>query len=118
MSLKKSIIVVICAISLSACSHKTWQITGQSSTFIPIDSKTEALADKNYETWLQPVKQKIDAEMSVVIGQAAETMRGHAPESLLSNLSADIYRKSATEFLGEKVDISVVNLGGLRTVIP
>lgn len=118
MSLKKLLIIAICAVSLSACSHKTWQIIGQSSTRIPIDSTTEVLADKNYETWLQPVKQKIDTEMNVVIGQAAETMRGHAPESLLSNFSADVYRQTATEFLGEKVDISVVNLGGLRTVVP
>lgn len=56
--------------------------------------------------------------MNEVIGQAAETMKGHAPESLLSNISADIYLQTATDFQGENVDIAIVNLGGLRTVVP
>ncbi len=56
--------------------------------------------------------------MDIVIGQAAETMKGHAPESLLSNLSADVYRQAASAFLGKAVDISVMNLGGIRTTIP
>jgi 2',3'-cyclic-nucleotide 2'-phosphodiesterase (5'-nucleotidase family) len=45
-------------------------------------------------------------------------MKGRAPESLLSNFNADVYRERASAFLGEPVDMSVVNLGGLRTVIP
>jgi 2',3'-cyclic-nucleotide 2'-phosphodiesterase (5'-nucleotidase family) len=45
-------------------------------------------------------------------------MRGHAPESLLSNYCADIYRESAEKYLKKKVDIAIVNLGGLRTSIP
>ena len=56
--------------------------------------------------------------MNLVIGVVVETMKGHAPESLLSNFSADVYREAATEFSGEKVDISMVNLGGLRTTVP
>jgi 2',3'-cyclic-nucleotide 2'-phosphodiesterase (5'-nucleotidase family) len=118
MNFRKLLFIAVLSLSLSACSHKTWQIIHATSLKIPIDSTTEVLADKNYETYLQPVKQRIDAEMNVVIGQAAETMRGHAPESLLSNFSADVYRQAASEFLGDKVDIAVVNLGGLRTIVP
>jgi 2',3'-cyclic-nucleotide 2'-phosphodiesterase (5'-nucleotidase family) len=117
MRLSNYLIISLLAISLASCSHKIWTITQATSINIPIDSNTEQLADKSYETYLQPIKQKIDAQMNVVIGQAAETMKGHGPESLLSNFSADVYRQAASEFLGEKVDISVVNLGGLRTVV-
>jgi len=118
MKLNKYLIINLLTISLVSCSHKTWTITQESSIKIPLDSRTEVLADKNYQTYLQPVKQKIDAQMNEVIGQAAETMKGYAPESLLSNFSADVYRQAASDFLGKKVDISVVNLGGLRTEIP
>lgn len=118
MALKKSILIIIPVVLLAACSPKTWQITTESSTRIPIDNKTEALADTSYKRYLQPYKQRIDAEMNVVIGQAAETMRGHAPESLLSNFSADVYRSSAAAYLKSDVDIAVVNLGGLRTEVP
>jgi 2',3'-cyclic-nucleotide 2'-phosphodiesterase (5'-nucleotidase family) len=118
MNFKNLIFTTLLAVSLTSCSHKIWTITHASSIKIPIDSTTEVLADKSYEAYLQPIKQKLDAQMNEVIGQAAETMKGHAPESLLSNFNADVYRQTAYEILGEKVDISVVNLGGLRTVIP
>ena len=117
MKLNKYLFISFLAVSLVSCSHKTWTITQATSTKISIDSSTEAIADKSYETYLQPTKQKIDAEMNVVIGQAAETMKGHGPESLLSNLSADVYRQAATDYLGSVVDISIVNMGGLRTVV-
>ena len=114
----KLIPITILLILSSSCSHKIWTITQSSSSKIAIDSNTEATADKNYEAYLQPIKQKVDAQMNEVIGEATENMRGHAPESLLSNFSADVYRQAASEFLGENVDLSIVNLGGLRTEIP
>jgi len=76
------------------------------------------MANKNYIAYLQPLKQQVDAKMNEVIGVAAETMTGYAPESLLSNFSADVYLQAATDAIGEKVDISIVNLGGLRTEVP
>ena len=117
MNIRTLLIIAVIAATTLSCSPKTWTVTHAVSTNIAIDSATEVQADKSYEAYLQPLKQRIDAQMNVVIGQAAETMKGHAPESLLSNFSADVYRQAASEFLGEKVDISVVNLGGLRTVV-
>lgn len=117
MIIRKLLLIGFLAVSLTSCSHRIWTITHATSAKIAIDSNTEAIADKNYEAYLQPVKEKVDEKMNVVIGQAAETMKGHAPESLLSNFSADVYRQTASNFLGEKVDIAVVNLGGLRTVV-
>jgi len=114
----KIIILSILVLTSLSCSHKTWVITHAISSKIAIDSTTEMGADKNYEALLLPVKQRIDARMNVVIGRADETMKGKGPESLLSNFSADVYRQTASAFLKEEVDISVVNLGGLRTVVP
>jgi len=118
MSVKNSFIIFLFIFASVSCSHKTWVVTHATSTKIALDSTTEATADKNYESYLQPLKQRVGAKMNVVIGQAAETMKGHAPESLLSNFSADVYKQTASEFLREKVDIGIVNLGGLRTVVP
>ena len=118
MIFKKCLLLSLLVVPLFSCSHKTWTITNATSTKIVMDSTTEALADKDYENYLLPIKQRVDAKMNVVIGQAAVTMKGHAPESLLSNFSADVYRKTASKFLGEEVNMAVVNLGGLRTVVP
>ncbi len=114
----KLIPLAILLILSTSCNHKTWMINHVLSTKIALDSSTEANADKNYEAYLQPIKLKVDAQMSEVIGVATENMRGHAPESLLSNFSADVYQQAGSEYLGEKVDLSIVNLGGLRTEIP
>jgi 2',3'-cyclic-nucleotide 2'-phosphodiesterase (5'-nucleotidase family) len=103
---------------LTACGGSKWAISSVSSNRIAIDSTTERYADKSYEAYLQPMKTKLDKEMNVVIGQTDVTMRAHGPESLLSNFSADVYRKIASEYLKEQVDIAIVNLGGLRTTIP
>jgi len=118
MNSKRLLYILIILVFSTSCSHKTWTITHSSSTKIPIDKSTDLISSKNYIAYLQPIKQKVDAQMDEVIGQAAETMTGHAPESLLSNFSADVYRQTATEFMKSNVDISIVNLGGLRTEVP
>jgi 2',3'-cyclic-nucleotide 2'-phosphodiesterase (5'-nucleotidase family) len=116
--MKKTLLTLLIALSATSCCHKQWSILQSSSVKIAIDSTANALADKSYNAYLQPFKQKVDGQMNEVIGQAAETMKGHAPESLLSNFSADVYLQTATNFQGENVDIAIVNLGGLRTVVP
>ena len=118
MTLKKSLLIIISILLFGACSPKTWQITQATSTKTAIDNTTEVLADSIYTNHLLPIKQKLDAQMNVVIGIVAETMKGYAPESLLSNFSADVFHQAGNDFLGENVDISIVNMGGLRTVIP
>lgn len=117
MKFNNILITAVFTLTVFSCSPKTWTITQATSTKIAIDSTTEQLADKNYESYLLPIKQKIDVQMNVVIGQAAVTMKGHGPESLLSNFSADVYRQAASKYLGDSIDIAVVNLGGLRTVM-
>lgn len=118
MNFKKVFLIAFIPLLLASCSTKTWTVTHATSVKIPIDNTTDALADRDYINHLQPLKQQLGVKMNVVIGQAAETMKGHAPESLLSNFSADVYRHAGSDFLGQPVDISIVNLGGLRTVIP
>ena len=103
---------------LVACQPAKWRIEQATSTKIALNADVQYLADTAYINQLQPFKKLVDAKMNVVIGRAAETMRGHAPESLLSNFSADVYRNSATVYLKSDVDIAIVNLGGLRTIIP
>lgn len=52
--------------------------------------------------------------MTPVVGKSAMDMDSHRPESLLSNLIADVLRESASIYLNETADIAVINVGGLR----
>lgn len=116
----KNTLYLLLALTLlmSGCKPKTWVITSETGQAIPIDKTTNAIADTTYLAYLAPYKKAIDDKMNIVIGQAAQTLKGHGPESLLSNLSADIYKQSASKYLGKPVDMAIVNLGGLRTAIP
>lgn len=117
--MKNKILLPFILVLLStSCVQKQWIVSESTSVKIPIDSTADKIADKAYTEWLQPYKQKIDVEMNVIIGYAAETMRAHKPESLLSNFSADVYLKAASSHLNTPVDMAVVNLGGLRTQVP
>lgn len=105
-------------IFLSSCKNKEWIVKEYSSTKIAIDSSKESIANKEYMEYLQPFKQAIDEQMSVVIGKSVQALTVSRPESLLSNFSADVYSAAASKYLGEKVNIGIVNIGGIRAEIP
>jgi len=61
-----------------------------------------------------PYKAKVDSIMDPVIGKSAMNMSAKRPESLLSNLVADVLRNSATPYIGRPADVAIINVGGLR----
>lgn len=61
-----------------------------------------------------PYKAKVDSIMDPVIGESAMDMTAKRPESLLSNLVADVLRQSATPHIGRPADVAIINVGGLR----
>ncbi len=109
--------ISLVSIALS-CSRSVAVITSAQSDKLAIDNTTDVYADKEYVAYLQPFKQKMDAEMAVVIGYAPEAMTSHRPESLLSNFSADMYRIAAADYLKQDIDLAVINLGGIRSDLP
>lgn len=118
MNYKNSIAIVLIGLLLVSCSTGKLTVTEATSVKIALDSSTEQVADTVMKKLIAPYKAKLDAEMNEVIGFAAQDMRGHRPESLLSNFSADVYRQAASEHLKRPVDIAIVNMGGLRSQVP
>ena len=56
--------------------------------------------------------------MYEVIGSSEQKMdKGH-PESLLSNLVAEVLRQAATKVQDKPADMGLVNMGGLRNILP
>jgi 2',3'-cyclic-nucleotide 2'-phosphodiesterase (5'-nucleotidase family) len=85
---------------------------------IPIDSTTDVGACQDFIAFLQPFKEQLAEQMTVVIGQSAQQMQASRPESLLTNFSADMLRSEAETRLNMHIDIAIMNRGGLRTDIP
>jgi len=74
-----------------------------------LNKKTVALID-GYQ-------QKMDKEMSQVVGFAPHGMGGGLPESALLNMTADALRGAGERHTGERVDIAFMNNGGLRSTL-
>jgi hypothetical protein len=47
--------------------------------------------------------------MTPVIGKSAMDMKADRPESLLSNLVADVLRQAASNYIGKPADMAVTN---------
>lgn len=101
---------------LSSC-HSAYEVTKVEGRMQPIDSTWDANPDAAAVALLAPYKAKIDSIMNKVVGTAEMSMDKGAPESLLSNLVADVLREAAVQVLGKPADMGLVNMGGLRNVL-
>ena len=101
---------------LSAC-HTGYEVTAVEVGRVPMDSVWDATPDVEALALLAPYKAGMDSVMNKVKGQAALSMDSHRPESLLSNLIADVLREAAVDVLGRPADMGLVNMGGIRNVL-
>lgn len=97
--------------------RSVYDVTKVEGRMQPIDSTFDVNPDMEAVALLAPYKAQVDSMMYRVVGTAAMSMDKGAPESLLSNLVADVLRKSAAQVLGKPADMGLVNMGGLRNVL-
>ncbi len=102
--------------TLVACRTE-YELTSVSGSCIPVDSKWDRAADTEADALLAPYKLKVDSAMAAVVGTADISMEGGRPESLLSNLIADVLRETASEVVGKPVDMGLMNVGGIRATL-
>lgn len=101
---------------LSSC-HSSYEVTKAEGGMQRIDSTFDISPDAEAVALLAPYKAKIDSVMYRVVGVAGISMGKGQPESLLSNLVADVLREAAAQVLERPADMGLVNLGGLRNVL-
>lgn len=118
MKLKEFIFALLLMTLFSGCVEQQLVISEMNGKKIPLDNSIEQLADTSFKTYLAPFKSRLEVKMNEVIGVASQDMTVSAPESLLSNFSADVYRQIGSEYLKSPIDIGIVNIKGLRTTIP
>lgn len=110
--------------SLTSCqsTHEVakvdYQIAKVEGNMIDIDSKWDAHPDADAVAILEPYKKKVDNTMYEVIGTCEQMMDKGNPESLLSNLVADVLRQAAVKVQKKPADMGLVNMGGLRNILP
>lgn len=108
------ILASILVFSGSCSSHHI--LTGIERSRILIDQRYDATTDKSATAFLTPYKHKVDSMMAPIVARANQYMAPGRPESLLSNLLADVLMVAAQSF-NEQPDFSVYNIGGMRSAI-
>ncbi len=61
-----------------------------------------------------PYKLQLDSQMNVVIGYLKTPLELNQPESTLGNHISDIILEMASLYTVQKIDLAVINFGGLR----
>ncbi|MDR0682331.1 MAG: 5'-nucleotidase C-terminal domain-containing protein [Dysgonamonadaceae bacterium] len=101
---------------LSSCARDRYVVTSIESSRIEITGEWDAKANPEMLALLEFYRAKLDSEMKIRIGTAAQTLEKGYPQSLLSNFSADAMKEIAENLWGN-VDLAVVNVGGLRSTL-
>lgn len=102
---------------LSAC-HSSYELVGTEGKRVQINSGYDANPDADAVAILAPYKAEVDSIMTPVIGKSEMAMAPGRPESLLSNLVADVLRQYANSLPGQMVEVAMTNVGGLRSDLP
>lgn len=105
------------AFLLTSC-HSSYKLANIQGSKMEMTNAFDASQDAKAVAILAPFKAKVDSIMNPVIGSSAMDMTARRPESLLSNLIADVLREYANAIPGHKADIAITNMGGLRSNLP
>lgn len=116
-TLRKSLLLFLAVACLTAC-HKPAHVTGAHTEAIPIDATLDAIQDTEYQAKLAPIKAGLEKEMKVQIGYAPERLWVRGPECPMLNWSSDALWEAAKVVCPKKVDLAVVNMGGMRCEWP
>jgi 2',3'-cyclic-nucleotide 2'-phosphodiesterase (5'-nucleotidase family) len=90
---------------------------------IHLDSLVTTPANAKMEAMIKPYRDKVNAGMTEVLCLSSEALYGGRPESKLTNLFADLTLEESNRYCAEKypkirMDVSMINRGGLRTSLP
>ena len=112
--MQKHLFLVLFLAALCSCGHRAVQVTDYTVEAIPVDASTDAIQDTGYLAQLAPVKANLEREMSVALGYAPNELWVGAPECPMLNWASDALWEAAKKVYDGKVDIAIVNMGGMR----
>lgn len=117
------VVAAVSLLMLTGCQltrdagKNNYRVAKVEGKMIDINSKWDTHPDSSAVALLKPYKEEID-KMYDVIGVSAEKMDRGRPESLLSNLVAEVIRQAAVKVQDTPADMGLVNIGGLRNILP
>ncbi len=86
-------------------------------TPVPMDSTWDYMKDLRATMVIEKYSPQV-APLQEIVGYSEDEYDKLRPESGLSNFAADVVAAVAEEKTGQKVDIALMNFGGIRTSLP
>jgi len=112
--MQKHLFLLLLLAALCSCGHRSVQVTGCTTEAIPVDASADGIQDAAYSAQLAPVKADMEREMNVQLGYAPEDLWVQGPECPMLNWASDALWEAAKQVYNGKVDIAIVNMGGMR----
>jgi 2',3'-cyclic-nucleotide 2'-phosphodiesterase (5'-nucleotidase family) len=121
MQLHRLSFLLLFLYAISACT--TYKVDKSASANIRLDSMVTIPPSQKVEAMIKPYRDKVNADMTEVLCISSEAMYGGRPESPLTNYCADLTLEESNRFCAEKyplvkIDVSMINRGGLRIPLP
>lgn len=117
--MRKVIVFALCSLCLlSACQKQPVQVVSAATEAIPVDASLDGIQDLNYLAQLAPTKADLEQQLNVQIGYAPERLWVGDPECPMLNWATDALWEAAKKVYPGKVDIAIVNMGGMRCEWP
>ena len=117
-TMRKSLIILFIIAVCCACHQRSLCVVEATTEAIPIDASADGIQDAAYLAQLAPIKEDLEREMNVQIGYAAEALWVGAPECPMLNWASDALWEAAKNTYDGRVDIAIVNMGGMRCSWP
>ena len=111
------LIGLICTSLFMAC-HTGYTITEVKGVRHEIGTTYDTAPHALTTEYLTIYKERVREMQAPVLGESTQFMEAKRPESLLSNLAADIIREAALKYGGNPADVGIMNMGGLRSTLP
>ena len=100
--------------SVMACNRQPKTVISSTTEAIPVNASADAIQDTEYLRQLAPIKAALEEEMNVQIGYAPENLWVGEPECPMLNWATDALWEAAKKVYAGRVDIAIVNMGGMR----
>ena len=97
-----------------ACNRQPKTVISYTTEAIPVNASADAIQDTKYLRQLAPIKAALEEEMNVQIGYAPENLWVGEPECPMLNWATDALWEAAKKVYAGRVDIAIVNMGGMR----
>jgi 2',3'-cyclic-nucleotide 2'-phosphodiesterase (5'-nucleotidase family) len=113
--------LLLLLLAISACT--TYKVERTASANIHLDSLVTIPSSQKVEGLIKPYRDKVNADMTEVLCISTDAMFGGRPESPLTNFCADLTLEESNRFCAVKypqmkIDVSMINRGGLRIPLP